>query len=86
MDMKLDVKTLGTPCSATHQYYERMRQEVNEIIKAVEIRESNSKANIERGGKNPVVDLHSFLFDKAQSTLNLQGQFKLMSNKQQIDY
>eukprot|EP00347_Sterkiella_histriomuscorum_P006650 403351958 len=83
----LDLRNLGrTPCPATHHYYEQMRTEVNDIIKTVDIRETTSKANLERCGKSPIVDLHSFLFYKSQSTINLSGQFKILGNKQQIDY
>lgn len=45
MDPILDLKTLGTPCSETHLYYERMRFECNDIIKYLNVRENSSKSN-----------------------------------------
>jgi len=50
-----------------------MRHEINHIIKSLNVREGHSKSNIERGRKGSIIDLHSFLFYKAQSTINLQG-------------
>ncbi|CDW77788.1 multi-sensor hybrid histidine kinase [Stylonychia lemnae] len=85
-DPQLDKESLGTSCQATHQYYERMRHEINHIIQSINIRESYCKSNIDRNRKPRIRDLHSFLFYKAQSTINLQGQFKMMTNKKQIDY